>query len=254
MMNAKRKTVVFLDDLGQAPPVVQVAYMQMILTREIGGKKISKHVTFIAATNRREDKAGVTSIPEPVKSRFATIIQLDAHVADWAAWAEKAGMPAELIAYCQFRPHWFSAPGEVTNDIVNRPSPRTIANLGRLYKLGIDSLEVMEGSVGKGFAAEFFGFVKVWRQLPSIDGILTNPLKAIVPTEPSACFATVAALVAKVDGKNSSAIMQYLARMKEEFCVFGIIDAERRCKTFSNTRAAIEWKSAHANLFLNSAA
>ena len=66
----------FLDDLGQAPMSVQAAAMQLILARRINGFKISDKVIFMAATNRREDKAGVTGILEPVKSRFAWIVEL----------------------------------------------------------------------------------------------------------------------------------------------------------------------------------
>ena len=72
LIQADKDTVFFLDDLGQAPPTVQAAAMQLILARRINGHHVSDSVTFIAATNRKQDKAGVSGILEPVKSRFAT--------------------------------------------------------------------------------------------------------------------------------------------------------------------------------------
>src|SRR5690349_18181009 len=42
MITAEKELVVFFDDLGQAPVSVQAAVMQIILAREINGKKISK--------------------------------------------------------------------------------------------------------------------------------------------------------------------------------------------------------------------
>ena len=76
-----------MDDLGQAPPAVQAAAMQLILARRINGSLVSDEVCFVAATNRKNDKAGVARILEPVKSRFAAIVELTPCVEEWATWA-----------------------------------------------------------------------------------------------------------------------------------------------------------------------
>lgn len=60
LIEANSLTVFFLDDLGQAPPTVQAAAMQLILARRINGHLVSEQVCFVAATNRKQDKAGVT--------------------------------------------------------------------------------------------------------------------------------------------------------------------------------------------------
>ena len=73
MLEADRPTVVFLDDLGWAPASVQHAVANLILARTINGEPISGQVSFVAASNRREDMAGVSGLLEPVKSRFAGI-------------------------------------------------------------------------------------------------------------------------------------------------------------------------------------
>ncbi len=136
LISAKKRTVFFLDDLGQAPVAVQAACMQLILARRINGHTVSDKVTFVAATNRRTDRAGVTGILEPVKSRFASIVELEPNLNDWVAWALKADMPTELIAFIRFRPgllHDFKP----TNEMKNTPCPRTVANVGRLMLTGI---------------------------------------------------------------------------------------------------------------------
>ncbi len=98
LINADSPTLFFLDDLGRAPASVHSAVMQLILARRVNGHKVSEHVVFLAATNRREDKAGVMGILEPVKSRFAAIVELEVDADDWVAWAFREEMPAELIA------------------------------------------------------------------------------------------------------------------------------------------------------------
>ena len=46
LITATRPTVFFLDDLGQAPPAVQAAAMQLILARRVNGHKVSGHGNF----------------------------------------------------------------------------------------------------------------------------------------------------------------------------------------------------------------
>lgn len=241
MMNAKTRTVAFLDDLGQAPAVVQAAAMQLILARQINGVKISPNVTFVAATNRREDRAGVTGILEPVKSRFATIVELVPNVEDWSAWALANDVPPEVVAFVRFRPELFTTPGAATQDIVNRPSPRTVTNMGKLYAAGLDGLEVLAGAVGQGFAAEFVGFIRVWQNLPSIDGILVAPDKAPVPTEPAALYAVATALASRTTADNAGRVIKYLTRLPDEFGVLGIRDVLRANPKAANCKEYVAW-------------
>lgn len=135
--DAKKTLVCFLDDFGQASPSVQASFMQLLGARVDGnGKRISDHVVFIAATNRREDKAGVSGLLEPVKSRFSTIINLEVDVDAWIEWALSQNVPIELIAFIKYRPemlHQFKP----SNDMVNTPSPRTVYRLGTLMELGL---------------------------------------------------------------------------------------------------------------------
>lgn len=77
LLETKTPLIYFLDDLGQATPAVQSAVMQLLLARQINGHKISKEVRFVAATNGRADRANVQGILEPVKSRFASIVELE---------------------------------------------------------------------------------------------------------------------------------------------------------------------------------
>ena len=86
-IKATKPTVWLLDDLGQATPAVQASFMQLILARRVNGHILPDHVTFVAATNRRSDRAGVAGILEPVKSRFACIVELEPTIDDWSQWA-----------------------------------------------------------------------------------------------------------------------------------------------------------------------
>lgn len=250
IITAKKKTVFFLDDLGQASPSVQAACMQLLLARRINGHKISDHVTFIAATNRREDKAAVTGLLEPVKSRFNSIVELEVSSEDWVKWALTHDMPTELIAFIRFKPDLLDK-FEPTKDIVNSPSPRTVAAVGKQQALGLPvnfEFEAFKGAAGEVFATDYRTFLKMYRELPSMDEIVLNPEGAPVPIDPGTLCAISSALAHKMTDQNIGSICRYLERMPPEISVACMSDATTKKRELCNNRAYIQWASDKSSL------
>jgi hypothetical protein len=218
MINAKKPLVVFLDDLGQATPAVQSAVMQLILARKVNGQPISKHVRFVAATNRREDKANVSGILEPVKSRFDSIVELEVNVEDWIDWAVKHKMPHSLISFIQYRPVLLND-FKPTRDIENSPCPRTVANVGRMINDNIrDNLlfEAVKGAAGVSFANEFTSFIRVYKDLPTAKEIEADPVNCKIPAEVSARFAIMGMILEAITIGNMGKYLIYLDRLGTE--------------------------------------
>jgi hypothetical protein len=249
MMEAVEPTIVFFDDIGQAPACVQAALMQLFLARQVNGKAISKHIVFVAATNRRQDRAGVTGILEPVKSRFATIIELTPDIKSWIKWATRKRMPVELIDFLQFRPDLLMT-GEATADIVNHPCPRTWAYVGKLLHCGLNSIEVLAGAVGEGPAGELVGFLRAYEDLPDIDEVLENPTVVKVPTEPGTLYAVVRALVKLLDRKNGNNIMVYTGRLPADFCILLMLEAKNKMPQIQETKGFINLAVKHQDITL----
>jgi len=249
LTEANRPTVAFLDDLGQAPPVVQAAAMQLILARQVNGHKVSDEVTFIAATNRRQDRAGVSGILEPVKSRFTTIIELEPDLDDWCTWAFAHNVPAELIGFLRFRPN-FLHDFQPTADIKNSPCPRTVTNAGRLVALGVTDLEALSGAAGEGFATEFLAFLRIYRSLPSPDAVLMNPETADVPTDPATLYALCGALAGKASEQTAERLLTYAGRLPTEFNVLLTRDAVRREPAMAQTPAFAKWASLNSDVLV----
>jgi len=234
-----KKTLVLLDDIGQAPPAVQAAVMQLLLKREIDGHKISDKVVFAAATNRREDRAGVSGILEPVKSRFATILHVEPDLESWLDWALQSGIEESICAFLRYRPemlHQFSP----TANITNSASPRTWASLDKQVKLGLPreaELHAYSGSVGEGAAVEYTGFKRCYTELPEWDEILNSPDVARIPATPSALYAVATSIAFQVDRKTFKDVIIYINRMPEEFGVLTIRDAVRKDPKIVNSPA-----------------
>ncbi len=249
-IHADKPTVWFLDDLGQAPPAVQAAYMQLLLARELDGQKISDHVTFIAATNRRSDRAGVTGILEPVKSRFKTIVELEADITAWRDWAIKRSLSTELIAFLTFRPELlcnFKPSAEMTNS----PLPRTWKSVDDWLKckLPIHILqEAVTGAVGHDAASEFMTFYEVCGKMPDPLKVLANPGEAPVPQEASVLWALTTALAeitSRTDtDQNYQAAATYARRLVRqdagEMAAVLIKDIMVRSKSAGSNMAFVE--------------
>lgn len=239
-VKATRRTIWFLDDLGQATPAVQASFMQLLLARRVNDHVLPDCVTFVAATNRKSDRAGVSGVLEPVKSRFATILEVTPHVDDWTAWAFEAGMPHELISFLRFRSellHKF----EPTLELRNSPNPRTWAYVGKMMLAGLPEgaeLEVFKGAVGEGAAVEFVGYLRMARKV-NLDAILLRPDAAPIPEEPSTLYATSIGLAARANGGNFARILQYCERLAKagqpEFCALTVRQAITRCAELQDT-------------------
>jgi DNA polymerase III delta prime subunit len=253
LINADKPTLVFFDDLGQATPAVQAAIMQLVLARHINGHKVSDEVVFVAATNRRQDKAAVQGLISPLLDRFITVLQLDIDVDDWVKWSLENGLPPVLAAFVRFKPQLLTA-FEPSKDMKKSPTPRSIAGVGRLLNLGMENdIEVLSGAVGEGFAAELTAFLRVWMNLPSKEEIYANPDKVKVPEAKQADvrYAVCGMLAHNATKANFSATMKYIQRLPLEFQVLFIKDATSQHQALRTHKDFDAWLVANQNVLIN---
>lgn len=249
LINAKRPTLAFFDDIGQAPPAVQAALMQLVLARKINGHAVSPHVTFAAATNRRQDKAAVTGLITPLLDRFITVLELEFDLPDWINWALTHDMPAPLVGFARFKPDLIGK-FEPSKDMKKSPTPRSVAGLGRLINLEIDDLEVLAGAVGEGFASEFLAFYRTYLELPDPAEIHMNPKSTPVPKKADVLYALMGSLAYAAKEPNFEATMVYLDRCPKEFAVLCVKDAVQRKNKLAKTQAFIKWSTANQDVML----
>jgi len=254
MMSATVPTIVMLDDLGQAPPAVQAAFMQLILAREINGKKISDNVVFLACTNRKEDRAGVSGILEPVKSRFVCIIELIPDLKSWVKWARAYGIEPEVIAFVQYSP-WVLEGGKEgfkpSADMVNSPCPRTIEHLDKLVKLKLDQdlrPAAYAGCVGAAAATEYTGFERTLNQLPDMNIVLSNPGAADAPTSKMVQYAMVGVFHRVMDKGNIDNIYRYIdMHFSLELQMTFHFGVEAYNQDLIKTKGYVQWSAEHGD-------
>ena len=251
--NADRLHIVFLDDFGQGATATQAASMSFL-----DRVKDNPNVVVLAATNSRADRAGVSGLLEPVKSRFDSIIEMEFDMDSWVDWALTADVPIELIAFNKFRPQLMYSMKPCA-DLVNGPCPRTVEALGNLMKDGhnpADEYEVYKGAVGEAYTAELMGFLPIWRKLPNIDSILLDPMNVPLPQisdkyGPSILFAITSALARKAEViANFDRICEFSTRLPVEFSVCLIVDSVKQNRDVQNTKAYIQWQSRNKSVLI----
>lgn len=254
MFEADRPTGIFFDDLGQAPTAVQAALMQPLLARRINGRPISDHITFIAATNERHHKAGVSGLLEPVKSRFGTIVRLEPDLDEFIAHAIQHSVDPMIGAFLRFTPeslHDF----QPTADMVNSPCPRTWFAVDKILKARLSGkieYECLSGAIGEGTAVKLISFLKMARQLPSVDRIFLDPDGVDVPEEPSVMHAVCGALSHRATADNFDAVVRYLKRCDDEFsvlCVKNVMNGAQYAE-IRETDAWLSWVTGQGKVII----
>lgn len=255
VVHSTRPTIWMLDDLGQAPASVQAAYMPWLNPGRVDEHVLPDHVCIVAASNRRTDRAGVGGLLEPVKSRFASIIEVSPLVGDtvdrrwvedWAAWAMTQPLgqiDGEDVAFLRQYPQWFFK-FEPTLDLVNSANPRTwvAASKGLKLPLPDHTLRVLvDGAVGAAASADRFTFRLLQKELPRIAEVLANPTKAPVPEQLGVLCTLVTSLGMAATADTFGAVCQYFDRLvskkKGDFATLMLRDAVRRDSSLLDTPA-----------------
>jgi len=256
MIDAEENTLCFFDDLGQAGEDIEKPLMHVFQDRQINGHKISEKVCFMAATNRREDMAGVTGMIEPLKSRFDALINIEYDHDDHMKWMIDNQMPVDLIAFNRFQSTWFDN-FKPTRDLVNQPTPRTVAKLGMQIKSGLpDELffEVGSGSVGSEYALAYSSFRNTWKKLPNPELVITSPETAPMPDVGdenglSAMYAISGMVASRATEINADNMFKYIDRMPEQFQVLTVKDMINYNPSITSTSSFINWTVDNQELF-----
>lgn len=241
--------ILFLDELNSAPQLVQGACYELILDRALGDYKLPDGWVVLAAGNREGDKGVTSKMPTPLANRFVHLhfgVDLD----DWCKWAIGAGVQTEVIAFLRFRPELINV-FDPSNGEKAYPTPRSWEFVSQIIK-GQPSKDVeyalLAGTVGQAAAAEFTGFLRVFRQLPSPDAVLMDPAKSHVPDDPATMYALTGALARKATANNFDQIAIYAKRIPAEFQVCLVRDSITQDDGITTTRSYIEWAANNADV------
>lgn len=236
------------DDLGHTPRGVQAALMHLVHAREIGGRKISDKVFFCFATNSKKDKAGVNPIISPLADRL-TKLEVHCNHKEWCEWALQEGINPVDIAFIRFKPEVLDN-FKPNTDFVKGGTPRSWTNVFGYTRDGITDELLIAGDVGMANASEYMAFVRLMKELPSLDIMLMNPSKCEIPTKPSLLFALSGAIVARTTMENIDNMMELINRIPKDFQVWVMKDIRNKIPNIESTSAVLGWFIANQDVVL----
>jgi hypothetical protein len=244
---APERGILLFDDRNQAGPDLQKVLANICQARTLHGVPMPDGWMVISTGNRQADRAGANRVLSHLRNR-ETVLELETHLDDWTAWAINHGVKPEVISFIRFRPgllHDFDPQRD------QNATPRSWVE-GVSDVLGTvpaeAEFECFKGAVGEGAAAEFVGFVRIFRKLPNLDAVLLNPTTSDVPTDPATLYAISGGLAQRATDGNMDRFCTYIERMPAEFSVLSMSMAARRNPDLANTQAFTRWSLAHQNV------
>lgn len=250
------KGILFLDELTSAPQLTQAGCYQLVLDRQLGEYVLPDGWVVIAAGNPASERGVHFSMPRPLRNRFVHL-ELEADLDDWCRWAITAGVRPEIVAFLRFKPELLHY-ADVTSDANAWPTPRSwemassvLSGIARRRQSALLSgtnefeTQLVDGTVGPAASAELTAFLRLFRQLPSIDDILLNPDTAPLAKETSAQIAIATALGRVISDASIGKALRYLDRMPTEMRVMAIRDAAARDKAVTHTPEFVRFGVEH---------
>ncbi len=243
--------IVFLDELNAAPPLVQAACYQLVLDRRIGEYVLPDGWTVVAAGNGEKDRSVTHRMPTALANRMVHI-NMQTSTEDWLSWAEKSDIALEILAFLRFRPkllHDFD-PQSASKAFA---SPRSWEFVSNMLKAALEpelEYELFQGTIGMTAATEFMGFLRIWRDLPTVESILAAPNTIDVPSEPATLYAVCEALGAKANTQNIEHVVHYALRLPAEFSVLLLRTAVCNDEEIVQTAPFADWAQKNAHVLM----
>jgi len=243
----ERGGILLFDDRNQATPDHQKAIAHICQARDLHGVPMADGWQVVSTGNRQADRAGANRVLSHLRNR-ETVYELDTDLNDSTKWMIDHGVKPEVVSFLRFRPGLLHDhdPQRDAN-----PTPRSWVE-GVSDILGVVPAEAeydsFKGAIGEGAAAEFVGFMRIFRKLPNPDAILMNPTTADVPTDPATLYALSGALSHRATDGNFERVCTYSERMPPEFSVLTISSAVRKNPDLCNTQAFTKWSIGHQDV------
>lgn len=187
--------ILFLDEITAAPQSVQAAAYQITLDRKIGEHRLPDNCIVIAAGNRVTDKSVAYKMPRALANRMLHL-EIETSYESWHRWAVANGINSKITGFLSFRPDYLMNQNANSGDTAFA-TPRSwemASNILNCVDEDIDKVfPLIAGQIGTGTAVELLTWSKVYRELPSIEGIFNGECPP-VPKKPDVIYALISAM------------------------------------------------------------
>ena len=240
-----------IDELPTAPPATQNAFLQLLLTRQVGNYKMPDGWSCLAAGNRLTDGASVYQMPSPVRNRLMHY-ELEPSLDAWCEWALKNEVNTTLVSFMRYRPNLLYS---FKADEYAFPTPRSWSFVDKRLRLtkNMDDSRLffgISGAVGTGPAGEFLAFAKIANKLPDIDNLIANPSSYMPSEDPAVLYALTGAVASRAEESKLENIMKLGKKIPTEFQVVLVKSILAIDKALFNQPTIQSWISDNSDVVL----
>ena len=164
----EKPSLIFFDEINRAPTEIMQAAFQIVLDRELNGRKLHPESRVYAAINTNP-MYHVNDLDPALLDRFWTA-DLEPSVNDWLDWAVNSGIHYSILSFIKEQNIMLDSPsdskkitpGTITqsrrswekfSDVLNKNEGDSKFDINKMYKIAI-------GFIGTEVAASFINFVK----------------------------------------------------------------------------------------------
>ena len=166
--------ILFLDELANAEPRVQVAAYQLLLDRRVGEYTLPPDWVCIAAGNRLEDNANSYELSSALADRLV-FFNVTCEPRDWLTWARANAIAPEVLAFIQVKPDFLGGNQMQQNaDQIIVPTPRSWERVSNILSIEPDNeirQYLLGGIIGEAASVEFFHVMEEIHDLPPMEDL-----------------------------------------------------------------------------------
>jgi hypothetical protein len=238
--------VFLLDELPQAQLSQLNIAAQLIQERRVGRHHLPEKTILIATGNPQENRAGTTKMPSHLRDRL-TYVYVKTDAKQWCQWAAAEGYHPAVIGYIKSQPDnltEFDAAAEVAN---TARSWSKVDETVRMFGCDPDSdlmFAQINGSVN--CATDVVTYIRLWKTLPPIELILSDPMGAPLPPKDQVhlAYSLSGSIATAMDVNNFDACLAYLNRLgSRELTGFAIFAGKERNKQLNSHPSVVKWIS-----------
>lgn len=255
------KGILFFDEFGQSEQDMQKSAAQILLDKRMGEFKLESGWSVWAASNRSNDRSGVTKRLAFLRNRMMQV-ELESGFPAFQAFANKAGVHPLTITFAKKYPaHVF--PDAVPQSDGPFCTPRSLVLLSEtleaLRKPGDSearlpdsgpAMELAKGWIGEAAAVDFMTHIRLGNELPEVEDVAKSPNTTEIPTRPDAQFIMANMLAHHITDKNGEAFLTYMKRLGVEMQVLFVESAVYRHPMIMKSAMFREWSADNRDLQL----
>lgn len=233
--------MLFFDELPQAPTALQNLIARVANERELGEFKLGDGWTVVCAGNPQSSKAGTNQMPTHLRDRLLHI-NIMTDIDGFREYALSSGWDPVITTYLNERPEWLQKFDPKADAC---PSPRSWERVNTILGLGLDQeaeMVAIAGLLGDGAVADFTGYRKIWKDMPRVKDVLSNPTGHSIPSDPAILYALCSSLAHHANKSNIKDIITYTNRLpNKEFSVFCMTDVLKRFPELKTEKVVGDW-------------